>query len=82
MAVAWPFAARAQQTEGMKRVAILMGGAENQEGQERVAAFRQGLGDRHWQEGRNVHIDIRWGSDAWAGPILSRTCTGTLGSYA
>jgi putative tryptophan/tyrosine transport system substrate-binding protein len=61
MAVAWPFAARAQQTEAMKRVAILMGGAENQEGQERVAAFRQGLGDRHWQEGRNVHIDIRWG---------------------
>ena len=55
-AVTWPLAVRAQSTEGIKRVAILMGGAENPEARERVAAFRQGLDDRHWQEGRNIKI--------------------------
>ena len=60
-AATWPLAARAQSTEGIKRVAILMGGAETPEARERIAAFRQGLDDRHWQEGRNIRIDIRWG---------------------
>jgi putative ABC transport system substrate-binding protein len=59
--VAWPLAVRAQQTERMKRIAILMGSAENAEGQARIAAFRQGLGDLSWKEGRNVRIDVRWG---------------------
>jgi len=40
-----------------------MGIAENDpEGQARVTAFRQGLHDLKWQEGRNVRIDIRWGT--------------------
>jgi putative ABC transport system substrate-binding protein len=62
-AAAWPIAARAQQPEAMKRMAILMGVAENDPvGQARVAAFRQRLPDLKWQEGRNVRIDIRWGA--------------------
>ena len=60
-AATWPLAVRAQSNEGIKRVAILMGGAENPETRERVAAFRQGLADRHWQDGGNLRIDIRWG---------------------
>ena len=40
-----------------------MGIAENDpEGQARIAAFRQGLHDLKWDEGRNLRIDIRWGT--------------------
>lgn len=61
-AVAWPLAASAQQPQ-VRRVAVLMGIAENDpEGQARIAAFRQGLHDLKWDEGRNLRIDIRWGT--------------------
>src|SRR5262249_6257704 len=61
-AAAWPFTARAQHPEAIKRIAILMGIAENDsEGQARVAAFRQGLQELNWVDGRNARIDIRWG---------------------
>jgi putative ABC transport system substrate-binding protein len=43
----------------MRRIAILMGIAEEVEGQARVAAFRQGLRELNWLEGRNTRIDIR-----------------------
>jgi putative ABC transport system substrate-binding protein len=61
-AVAWPLAAIAQQPKVL-RIAVLMGIAENDpEGQARVAAFRRGLHDLRWEQGRNVRIDIRWGA--------------------
>ena len=61
-AAAWPVIVRAQQPKVM-RIAVLMGVAENDpEGQARVAAFRQGLHDLKWEEGRNVRVDIRWGA--------------------
>jgi putative ABC transport system substrate-binding protein len=58
----WPLAARAQQPDRPKRVAVLMGIAEDAEGQARIAGFRQRLADLKWQEGRNVRIDVRWGN--------------------
>ena len=60
-AVALPLAAIAQQPKVM-RIAVLMGLSNDPEGQARVAAFRQGLHDLKWEEGRNVGIDIRWGA--------------------
>ena len=40
-----------------------MGIAENDpESQARLAAFREGLRELNWQEGRNARIDIRWGA--------------------
>ena len=43
-AATWPLAARAQQTRQMRRIAVLMVlGADDPEGQARVAAFAQGL---------------------------------------
>jgi putative ABC transport system substrate-binding protein len=52
---AWPLAARAQQAERMRRIGILLGISENDlEAQSRVAAFRKGLRDLGWIEGRNV----------------------------
>src|SRR5262245_34116687 len=60
-AAAWPLAARAQQDERMRRIGILLGISENDlEAQSRVAAFRKGLRDLGWIEGRNVQINYRF----------------------
>ena len=62
-AAAWPLVARAQPRDAVRRIAILMGIAENDpESQARLAAFREGLRELNWQEGRNARIDIRWGA--------------------
>jgi putative ABC transport system substrate-binding protein len=60
-AVVWPRAVRAQQGDRIRRVGVLIGLAESdKEGQERLAAFRQGLARRGWLNGRNLHIDYRY----------------------
>jgi putative tryptophan/tyrosine transport system substrate-binding protein len=60
-AVAWPVAARAQQGEPMRRIGVLMSlGADDAEGQARLAAFSQALKQLGWSEGRNLRIDTRW----------------------
>ena len=65
-AAAWPLSARAQQGERTRRIGVLIALTENDtEGQLRVQAFRQGLQQLGWVEGRNLHIDYRWpGADA------------------
>jgi putative tryptophan/tyrosine transport system substrate-binding protein len=64
-AAAWPLAAYAQQPDRMRRIAVLMGIANELEGQKRVTAFRQGLQAAGWAEGLNVRIDYHWvGGDA------------------
>jgi putative tryptophan/tyrosine transport system substrate-binding protein len=60
-AAAWPLAARAQQSDRMRRIGVLMGVANDAEGEARVAAFRQGLQQLGWVEGRNVLVEYRWG---------------------
>jgi putative ABC transport system substrate-binding protein len=58
-AAAWPLAARAQQRERMRRVAVLFALAtEDPEYQARLAAVVEGLRDLGWIEGRNVTLDI------------------------
>ncbi len=60
---AWPLAARAQQSGRMRRIGVLMpGGAEDAEGQARLAAFLQGLQEAGWSVGRNGRVDLRWGA--------------------
>ena len=60
-AAAWPFAARAQQPERVRRVGVLQGTAENDpETQARTKAFRQGLAALGWTEGRDILIDYRY----------------------
>jgi putative ABC transport system substrate-binding protein len=65
-AVGWPLAARAQQSERMRRVGVLMSPREDDpETQIRANTLRKGLAELGWIEGRNVHIDFRWsGGDA------------------
>jgi putative ABC transport system substrate-binding protein len=58
---AWPLAARAQSPpDRVRRIAVLMQYPESDtEAQARLSAFRGGLHDLGWDEGRNVRIDYR-----------------------
>ena len=58
---AWPLSARAEQPERVRRIGVLMGYAESDpDAQANVAAFREGLQQLGWAEGRNIRIDRRW----------------------
>jgi putative ABC transport system substrate-binding protein len=62
-AAAWPFAARAQQPERMRRVGVLMTQSESApQGRARLSAIVQRLIELGWTEGRNTRLDIRWGA--------------------
>jgi putative tryptophan/tyrosine transport system substrate-binding protein len=62
-AAAWPLAARAQQSERVRRIGALMSvAADHPEAPARVGAFSQGLAELGWTIGRNARIDIRWGT--------------------
>ena len=64
-AAAWPLVARAQQSERVRRIGILMGFAENDEvWQAYLASFRRSLKDFGWVEGRNVRFDYRFAGDS------------------
>src|SRR5215468_6910261 len=56
----WPLAARAQQPDRVRRVGVLMGIADDPEGQARVMVFRQALHALGWIEGRNIQFIYRW----------------------
>jgi ABC-type uncharacterized transport system substrate-binding protein len=53
---AWPLAARAQQSDRVRRIGVLIGPVG-------VPAFSQALADLGWTEGRNVRMDLRWDDD-------------------
>ncbi len=60
-AATWPLAARAQQSDRMRLIGVLMGLAESdREAQSWVAAFREELQKLGWTEGRNIEINTRW----------------------
>jgi putative tryptophan/tyrosine transport system substrate-binding protein len=61
-AAAWPLAARAQQREPVRRVAILDPTAKDTPGaQERHTAFLEAFEQLGWTPGRNVRLEARWG---------------------
>ncbi len=61
-AVTWPLAARAQQAERMRRIAVLMDiAADHPEGQARLQAFLRTLQQLGWSDGGNVRTDTLWG---------------------
>jgi ABC-type uncharacterized transport system substrate-binding protein len=58
---AWPLAARAQQSERMRRIGVLMGWPESDpEARSERAAFIQELQKLGWTDGRNLRTDTRW----------------------
>jgi putative tryptophan/tyrosine transport system substrate-binding protein len=56
-----PLAARAQQSERKRRIAVLMGAGDNPQGQAWIAGFQQRLAELGWLDGRNVQVDVHWG---------------------
>jgi len=59
-AAVWPVATRAQQSERMRRIGVLMNiAADDPEAQARMTASQE-LAQLGWIAGRNVKIDSRW----------------------
>jgi putative ABC transport system substrate-binding protein len=57
----WPLVARARQADRMRRVSMPLGLTEKDpEAINRVKAFRLGMRDLGWVEGRNVQIEYRF----------------------
>jgi putative tryptophan/tyrosine transport system substrate-binding protein len=60
-AAAWPLAARAQPSDRMRRIGVLMAtAADEPESQARLSAFLQALQQLGWTDGRNLRIEYRW----------------------
>jgi putative ABC transport system substrate-binding protein len=56
----WPLAVRAQQTDEVRRIGVVVNvAADDPEAQASVAAFKQTLQQLGWSEGRNLQIDFR-----------------------
>src|SRR6516225_3373918 len=62
LAAGFPFAARAQQRERKRRVAVLMGGLLSGDlgGQAEAAALEAGLTELGWKLGSNIELEYRW----------------------
>jgi ABC-type uncharacterized transport system substrate-binding protein len=58
-AAAWPLAARAQPQAGLPVIGLL-GSGTPADWVHFVTAFRQGLGEAGYQDGRNARIEFRW----------------------
>jgi ABC-type uncharacterized transport system substrate-binding protein len=64
-ASAWPLAARAQQSERIRRIAVLTTLIEDSpDAQAGIRAFREALQKLGWTPGRNIQIDYRWSAVA------------------
>ena len=62
-AAAWPLVARAQQTDRVYRIGVLMNlVADDPQSKLRLTAFLEGLKQLGWNEGRNVRYEVRWAS--------------------
>src|SRR5262245_26835105 len=71
-AAVWPGATRAQQSERVRLVGVLMGSADNVEMRSRIEAFVHAFQELGWIEGRNVRIDLRWGDSPERTAALAR----------
>jgi putative tryptophan/tyrosine transport system substrate-binding protein len=60
-ATAWPLMARAQKSDRMRRIAVLMAWSEaNTQYRSFLNIFLHGLAQLGWVDGRNVLIDVHW----------------------
>jgi putative tryptophan/tyrosine transport system substrate-binding protein len=59
--VAWPLAALAQKPDRMRHIGVLMPlPKDDREARERLAAFKQALGQLGWIEGGNIEFEARY----------------------
>jgi putative ABC transport system substrate-binding protein len=68
-AAAWPLVAGAQQSDRARRIGALIGVADDANSRAMHEAFRQGLQQLGWIDGRNVRFDARFGA---GDPVRSR----------
>ena len=62
-AATWPLVTRAQQSDRVRRIGVLMStAAEDSESQLRFAPFVQGMQQAGWTVGHNLQIETRWAS--------------------
>ena len=61
----WPLAARAQQGDHVRRLAVLMSVEESDpEAKAQLSGFTQALAQLGWTEGRNLRMEVRWGGSS------------------
>jgi putative ABC transport system substrate-binding protein len=65
-AAAWPLAVRAQQRERIRKVGVLMAGADEGIYLTRLVAFRRTFQELGWVEGSSLQFDLRWGGSDMA----------------
>jgi putative ABC transport system substrate-binding protein len=60
-AVAWPVVARAQQSDRVRRIGVLVPYKENDpDAKAQLSALKQALAELGWADGRNMQMDVRW----------------------
>ena len=74
---AWPFAAYGQQSERLRRIAVVFGIADDAQAHARLDALKKGMETLGWFEGRNVHFDVRY-TGAGNADVVSRTTSEVL----
>jgi ABC-type uncharacterized transport system substrate-binding protein len=62
-AAACPHTAWGQQSERIRLIGIILPNKDDPDYRPWISAFRQGLQGLGWIEGRNVRLDIRWGTE-------------------
>ena len=64
-AAVWPSAARAQQSDKMRRVGVLPAGylESDPEGQARITALLDTLRKLGWNDGHNIKVEVRWSTN-------------------
>jgi putative ABC transport system substrate-binding protein len=76
-AIAWPHAARAQQPDRVRRIAVLLRVAQDDpDAQRDLQNFRKGLWQLGWTAGNNILIEYRYAS---ADPAQMQTHAAELG---
>ena len=64
-AAIWPFTVHAQKSDGVRRVGVIMGFAENDDvWQAYLSTFRQALQKLGWTEGHNIRFDYRFSGES------------------
>src|SRR6516162_658637 len=63
VAAVWPIATRAQQSDRMRRLGVLMAVAESDaDARKGISILQERLQKLGWKDGNNIRIDYRWGN--------------------
>lgn len=72
---AWPLVTLAQQADRIRKIAVILGVADDAEGHARLGALKKGMETLGWFEGRNAHFEVRYTA---AKPEIIRSATSEI----